>query len=198
MKNEKYFQPYMEKYLGGKHKKFIIGESDITNDDMHAELKNWSHWKSGVGQLIIYSTIDKRPNLYLYLFGNSPGKHKQDCINTILKLNIKPFEMVLNDNGFDIIELENDKIIESIITISENENNNKIFDSTKIESFINDLNKIIDENKHAQYPINLDIVAKWLHVQKSELVKTLHKSYTKNEDYTEEHNTITNTKGFNS
>ena len=71
----------------------------------------------------------------------------------------------------------------------------KVF--TKIPSdFVDDFYNILDKNM-TDYPINLDIVAKWLHVEKTALVKTLHKSYTKNEDYTEEHNTITNTKGHN-
>jgi len=71
----------------------------------------------------------------------------------------------------------------------------KIF--TKIPSdFIDDFYSIL-EKKNTDYPINLDIVSKWLNVIKYELIKTLNKSYKKNEDYTEEHNTVTTTKGHN-
>lgn len=71
----------------------------------------------------------------------------------------------------------------------------KIF--TKIPSdFIDDFYSIL-EKKNTDYPINLDIVSKWLNVEKSKLIKTLHKSYKKNEDYTEELNTVTATKGHN-
>ena len=113
-KNESYFQYYMEKYLGGRHMRLESGITDITNNKIHAELKKWISWKNGVGQLQIYCSEEYREELHLYLFGPSPKK-KQVYIKLLLKSNIKPFEMSLNDKGFDIIDLINNKTIYTFI-----------------------------------------------------------------------------------
>ena len=66
---------------------------------------------------------------------------------------------------------------------------------TKIPSdFIDDFYNF-DINSNKKYPINLDKIAKWLKVEKKQLIATLHKSYEKDIDYTEELNTVQETKG---
>ena len=71
----------------------------------------------------------------------------------------------------------------------------KVF--TKIPSdFVDDFYSIIEKNT-TDYPINVDIVCKWLQITKKQFLRTLHNSYKINEDYTEEYNTITTTKGHN-
>ena len=113
-KTESYFQPYMEIYLRGTHMKLDTGISDITNDKMHAELKTWSNWKSGMGQLFAYVFSAYREELHIYFFGPSP-KNKNLYIKALLSYNIQPFEMILNDTGFDLINLKNNKTIHTFI-----------------------------------------------------------------------------------
>jgi hypothetical protein len=188
---ESYYQYYMEKYLGGKHMKLKIGVTDITTEKLHAELKIWTDWKNGVGQLRSYWAALKRSELHLYLFGKCGIKNKKDYIDAIILNNIKPYEMKITDNGFDIIDLQTNMTVHSII------NNNQLIDikhaqilkeeykfkniiSEEIITELNNLLNISDE----KFTINLDSVAKLLQSSKIELTLTLRRTYIKDIDYT--------------
>ena len=57
--------------------------------------------------------------------------------------------------------------------------------STLNNDFIDDFYNIYDINKNHlnDYPINIEIIAKWLNTQKGKLKETLLNTYTKNIDY---------------
>ena len=114
-KDEAFYQSYMTKYLKGRHVSMKNGITDITNDNLHAELKSWNQWKDGVGQLLCYNREKPRDNLHIYLFGKLLSKEKDEHINTIISFNIYPYEMKLNNLGFQIIDLKTNKTIETII-----------------------------------------------------------------------------------
>jgi len=188
---ESYYQFYMEKYLGGTHMKLKIGVTDITTATLHAELKVWKDWKTGVGQLNCYSAVENRSELHLYLFGKYGIKNKKNYIDAILINNIKPYEMRITETGFDIIDLQTNIIVHSII------NNNQLIDikhaqilkeeykfknitSDEIIKELNNLLNISDE----KFTINLDSVAKWLQCSKRQLTLTLRRTYINDIDYT--------------
>ena len=112
-KLECYFQYYMEDYLNGKPMNLGNGRTDITNIKIHAELKIWTGWKNGIGQLRAYRRAEYRDEMHLYLFGKSP-KNKDEHIRTIIDEDIKPFEMIIKPYGFDIIDLNNKQKVHSI------------------------------------------------------------------------------------
>ena len=111
---ENYFQKYMEIYLNGKHMKLNKCITDVSNDKLHSELKVWYNWNKGIQQLQNYNLQLQREELHLYLFGVVPNK-KTNIIKKIISLNIKPFEMILKDNGFDIIDLTTNQKIQTIL-----------------------------------------------------------------------------------
>jgi hypothetical protein len=83
-KHEKFYQKLVEHCLCGTHKKLSCGETDITTDDCHVEIKHWPQWKESVGQLTCYNKVDPKPRLAIYMF----GKYKDTCKNqaaTIIK-----------------------------------------------------------------------------------------------------------------
>ena len=86
---ESYYQLHLENYLNGKHMRLKSGITDITNDDMHAEIKIWKDWSDAIGQLQRYCYHEHRKELRLYLFGEYTKKDKQDHIDVLISLNIK-------------------------------------------------------------------------------------------------------------
>jgi len=189
---ESYYQFYMEKYLGGTHKTLKVGVTDITTEKLHAELKIWKDWKNAVGQLKVYNAAANRSELHLYLFGKCYTKNKKDFIESILLNDIKPYEMCLTENGFDIIDLQNNSIIHSIINSDDviDLTHTKMFKEEKYKSyniipadFMDEFNKLLNISD-GQYPINLDDVANLLDSSKLLLTRTLKRSYIENTDYT--------------
>jgi hypothetical protein len=139
--------------------------------------------------LKVYNAAANRSELHLYLFGKCNTKNKKDFIESILLNDIKPYEMSLTKNGFDIIDLQNNSIIHSII------NSKPVIDITHTKmfkeyksfniipaDFIDEFNKLLNISD-GQYPINLDDVANLLDSSKSTLVQTLKRSYIENIDY---------------
>lgn len=66
---ETVFQNILEIYYGNGHKRIGIGETDITTETTHIEIKRWSNYKDGIGQLVSYNSVDPKQELVLYLFG---------------------------------------------------------------------------------------------------------------------------------
>lgn len=75
-RNELFYQRILEVVLHGKHMKTACGETDITTDAFHAEIKAASNWKDAIGQLLCYNKDAPRPELRLYLFGNNKRSKK--------------------------------------------------------------------------------------------------------------------------
>lgn len=77
---ECFYQNILESHLNGKHKKLPRGETDITTDAFHAEIKNWDCYKEAFGQLLAYNKDDPRNELRVYLFGKTPRQKTKTLI----------------------------------------------------------------------------------------------------------------------
>ena len=93
-KHEKFFQQLLEVYLGGGHKKLSCGETDVTTEDLHAEIKEWKCWKEAVGQLTCYNKADPKARLAIYVFGNYRDSCKLDAYS------------IIKDCGFELYEFK--------------------------------------------------------------------------------------------
>ena len=105
--NESYYQKFLETLLNGSHKRLKCGITDITTDDFHAEIKNWSDWKEAIGQLICYNKNDPKNEMRLYLFGSCSEK-KLDMIHEYSKsFNIIIYNILNNeDNTISICNMD--------------------------------------------------------------------------------------------
>lgn len=92
---EDFFQKIVEKYLGGTHKKLAVGETDVTNDDTHAEIKKFEDYKEAIGKLMCYNNCDPKDNLHAYLFGatSSTLKKMKSSSHTTLRFNTEIFAL---------------------------------------------------------------------------------------------------------
>ena len=109
--NESYYQKFLETLLNGTHKRLKCGITDITTDDFHAEIKNWSDWKEAVGQLICYNKHDPKNEMRLYLFGSCNEKKlnmiHEDC---------KSFDIIIynilnnEDNTISICNMDTSEV----------------------------------------------------------------------------------------
>lgn len=99
-KTESFYQSALErfKFSGCTHQRLLCGITDITTDQLHAEIKVFSDWKEAVGQLLTYNQEMPRNQLHVYLFGQYNANCKKVAITALTNLNIQPFEIkVIND-----------------------------------------------------------------------------------------------------
>lgn len=102
-KSERFYQLLLETYLKGTHKTLDCGITDVTNEECHAEIKEWSCWKDAIGQLLSYNYCDNKEKLRVYFFGSKrPTKTQKNMMNDIFALyNIEQYEFVTNEaNGY--------------------------------------------------------------------------------------------------
>jgi hypothetical protein len=98
-KNEEFYQRIVEAYLGGTHMKVECGVTDVTTNDIHAEIKDWKEWKYALGQLIVYNVCEPRDRLQMYLFGNYLTTYKIKAINVLKTINVEVFEFYEDNAG---------------------------------------------------------------------------------------------------
>ena len=89
---EKFFQKVLEKIYGGSHMKFDGGESDITTDDSHVEIKRWTCWKEIEGQLSAYNYFSKREKLIACCFGSYQDFNKNIAYQVLTSKGIEVFD----------------------------------------------------------------------------------------------------------
>ena len=106
---ENYYQKKLEKYLNGKHTRFDIGISDVTNEEMHAEIKIWCNWKQAINQLLLYNAANPRRILCIYLFGTTTDKMRELAYKYIPIFKIVIYELKHVNDRLTI--LQNNKII---------------------------------------------------------------------------------------
>lgn len=97
-KNELFFQTVLELIHQGTHKKLACGVTDITTDDMHAEIKEWNCWKEALGQLIAYNTEDPKPIKRVYCFGKYSNKMKEIAVKVLHASGIETYECDVEAN----------------------------------------------------------------------------------------------------
>jgi adenylate cyclase class IV len=77
VRKEQFYQALVEEYLQGTHKRLMykgkcVGVSDVTTQNVHAEIKHFDNYKEALGQLLWYNCNDQGKELHLYLFGRHP------------------------------------------------------------------------------------------------------------------------------
>ena len=105
-KDEIFFQKLLEKYFDAGHKKLPSGETDITTDTMHIEIKIWNEWKAAIGQLMSYNVDDPKQELRVYLFGKYADRCRKVAIETFTQLNIIPYDFTEDFNAINLINGE--------------------------------------------------------------------------------------------
>jgi hypothetical protein len=112
--DEAFYQKALEGVLGGTHKKLKYGITDITNDVLHAEIKEWRRCKYGIGQLICYNKEEPKQELHLYLFGKYGNRLHETVVYYCEDNNITPFALSYTDNTINVKNLISNKIVHSI------------------------------------------------------------------------------------
>ena len=187
---ESTYQIALEQVLGGTHKKMgIYGVSDITTDELHAEIKNWKYWKNMLAQLLVYNEASFRKDLRAYVFGERPKSYTEDDVNTIVilfkKYGIALYQVSsLSETRISIQDLSTLKISEHKIGVPICEPMQQLGAAEKDE-----INKAFN-SKSTDPVILLDTVVLWLGGNKAELHRTLKRTYKVNIDYTSEKNPV--------
>jgi hypothetical protein len=116
-RNETYYQKFLEKVLGAGHKRLKCGETDITTEKFHAEIKEFKHFKGAIGQLLCYNNDDPKEELRLYLFGSYKESKMTLALENCKSFNITIYHIVDNSNGtISIHNMDNNE--NSIYSIS--------------------------------------------------------------------------------
>lgn len=107
--SEKTYQTLLERFRfpGSTHMRFSCGVSDITTDTVHAEIKRYDTWKEAIGQLLSFNIASPRAEMHVYLFGKYSVSCKKIAIEHFQKLNIKPFELQIENNKLIIRDVSN-------------------------------------------------------------------------------------------
>ena len=66
-------QQRLQKLLKCGHAKCPVGVIDILTDEAIIEIKRWTLWKHGMGQLLAYHIFYPDRMMRLHLFGGSPN-----------------------------------------------------------------------------------------------------------------------------
>lgn len=103
--NESYYQKLLETILGAGHKRLKCGETDITTDDFHAEIKQSGDWKGAIGQLFCYNKHDPKKEMRLYLFGTYKEKSMNLAYEDCKSFGIIVYKIVNNED--DTISIHN-------------------------------------------------------------------------------------------
>lgn len=106
-KQESTYQTLLEIHLHGTHKRLNVGITDISTPEFHAEIKEWSCWKSVVGQLFAYNIADPKRELRAYFFGKPPSKELiRNIMNVMKSSGIVPYTVDATIDTLVITNLE--------------------------------------------------------------------------------------------
>ena len=105
-KNEDFYQKILEEYYGGKHKRLKCGETDITTDTMHIEIKIWNEWKAAIGQLVCYNGDDPKEHMHACFFGKYAERCREMAIAQCKALNIEVFWFEEDESSIYLVQEE--------------------------------------------------------------------------------------------
>lgn len=94
---ESFFQTYLEQKFGASHCKNNFGATDIETNDSIIEIKNWSSYKSALGQILAY-THGKTKSKHVYFFGDKP-KNIFDVLYLFKSYGINVFHLSVNERN---------------------------------------------------------------------------------------------------
>ena len=140
----------------------------------------WQSWRDALSQLLLYNIASPRCELRVYVFGDRPGSYTDDderaIVSVFSKHGITIFHIaMLSDTKIRVRNLKTSEISEHIVAPVCNTEPPQLSADEKTE-----IEKTL---KSAEF-IDLEKVVKWLDTLKSNLVKTLRKSYKADVDYT--------------
>lgn len=94
-KKEEFYQRLLERRYDAKHKKVSVGITDLTNENMNAEIKSFDNFCHGVGQLLSYNSVSPKARKVIFAFGRVPGE-----------VRLSGYLKVANDFGIEVIQLD--------------------------------------------------------------------------------------------
>ena len=101
-KNEGFYQAVLEKRYSGAHMRLATGQTDITTDTMHIEIKRAHDWLEGLRQLLSYNMMMEKRDLRLYLFNYSDlSRARRNRLMSVARENkVTPVSIyILDQNG---------------------------------------------------------------------------------------------------
>jgi hypothetical protein len=109
-KKEKFYQPIVEKWLGGTHQYLERGITDVSNDTIHAEIKNWNVYKEAMGQLTAYCQSEPKIK-QAYMFGKVSAKCQLIAAKCLSEMGIEIFVFTNDDEKVEIREYETHRVV---------------------------------------------------------------------------------------
>lgn len=113
-KKEAFYQHMVERYLNGTHLKLPSGITDVSTDQIHAEVKNTIDWKSALGQLYCYNHDSPRTRLHAYLFGKASKNALKTAYEKFSSMNIEMYTFTSNDDIHSIVKYDTGDIVYSV------------------------------------------------------------------------------------
>lgn len=101
----------LEEFLGGTHQVVSSGVTDVTTENAHIEIKEWTSWKMAVGQILCYNSDVPKPNLAIYFFGKYGNDSKKHVLSKLETFGIKAYEFEELEDGVGIKDLKTMDII---------------------------------------------------------------------------------------
>ena len=99
-KKEYFYQDFLERHLCGSHCRFKYGQTDVSTDNIHAEIKEFNKWKNAFGQLLYYNHVSPRSDLRIYLYGKPKRYDASSMVSCCQEYNITPF--ILSYDGENV------------------------------------------------------------------------------------------------
>ena len=89
---EKFYQKVLESIYGGTHMKYDGGESDITTDYAHVQIRQWDCWTEIEGHLSAINYFCKRDKLIACCFGSYQDFNKKFAYQVLTSKGIEVFD----------------------------------------------------------------------------------------------------------
>ena len=102
-KYEKYYQTFLEGYLGKSHKVTKYGITDISTDTHIIEIKPWKHFKTCLGQLKCYN-YDENKHLVAAFFGDFGHTSKDKVIPLLHSHGVEVWDLQDTPNGINVVK----------------------------------------------------------------------------------------------
>lgn len=113
-KKEAFYQRMVEMYLNGTHMKLPSGITDVSNERVHAEIKNVAMWKSALGQLYCYNRDSPRAVLQAYLFGKATSSAMKTAYEHFTSMNIELYVFTSVDDTHNIVKYDTGDVVYTI------------------------------------------------------------------------------------
>jgi len=99
-RKEKYYQAILEERFKAGHQRIVgIGETDITTEDAHIEIKRWSKFSDVTGQLARYQRAVRKDHRSVYFFGARPKAAKiKEIYELMCEAGIEMFSFAPDDS----------------------------------------------------------------------------------------------------